>query len=144
VTPQSGAPVGPGIYACRGAFSGGRARELCNLAGGYDICTGGAGVDAAACGTRGFFAARPTACRRPLSSEYGCAAEGGCTSTGWSLLFLGCGRISDTVTYAYPRGTCSGLPTVLECGRATTWRCGTGIDAAANDDPNNGVLCCRR
>jgi hypothetical protein len=136
---RQGIRVGDSAYACPGTFAAGKAQGLC--APGYSLCVDGRGISPAACGTRGFFASRTRAHRRPSMrpEEAGC---GGPDRFGDQLLLVGCGSLADSTSVLST--PCGGLTAVLDCATDSRWSCNGGLEQAENrTHPDSGVLCCR-
>lgn len=122
-------------YACAGAFTAGKARQLC--APGWRVCTKSAGIDQTACGTLpGFFIADVPAYFQ------GNQGNESCGTGGQNPLWYGCGSPRTGVRMGVQR--CQGFIDLLDC-RTTGLACSTGnfsIDTTANSTATDGILCC--
>lgn len=134
---NGGAVVGKEVYACMGAFSPGKAAELCEK--GYRPCESGAALTSLPCDA-GFYAANAAGCLPQPSSggDNGGGQPGGCEAPA----LLGCGQIEGLVSLKPPL---LGFPSAISCKEPVSgWRCGPGgLNAAEHTEGRGGVLCCK-
>ncbi len=123
--------LGPSATGCPGAFAAGGASVLCAV--GWAPCTTAAGVDQAACNAaQSFFAGEVPA------YWVGTMATETCGGADFNQLLYGCGIGGRIGTEK-----CGGMPRVRDV--AGVWSAPNGTLAGArNDDPKQGVACCKR
>lgn len=128
---QGAVYLGPSATGCPGTFTAGGADGLC--ATGWASCTSAAGVDQMTCNTAGsFFAAEVPA------HWVGTVDMEMCVGADFNQLLYGCGIGGRTGT-----AKCGGLPRVRDMSGAWSTPNGT-LAGAKNDDPKQGVMCCKR
>lgn len=128
---QGAVYLGPSATGCPGTFQAGGADTLC--ASGWTACTSSAGVDQATCVSAGsFFAAEVPAFWIGTVSMETCGGAAG------NQLLYGCGSAGRSGT-----AKCGGLPRVMDMMGVWSTTNGT-LAGAANSDPKQGVLCCKR
>jgi len=128
-------PPSAAVYACPGIFAQGQARGLC--APGWQICAQRDPIPTLTCTGHkpGFLLAdAPAALGTTLRCQLTSLDE---------RLFMGCGDCTTEPCYLRPE-SCNGFQTAARDGKGGfDFSKGHNLDKAINNNPQNGVLCCK-